>query len=183
MPAATQLFEERTARLRELSRSSRRPRTSWCGRSTGWTSASASCRSAAVEARATSAAVAGKLVDVGSDVSGVAVLAERVDVPDAKELLALSDRVRQTLGESAVVLGCAVEGRVHLVANVAPAVVERGVKAGDVVRAAAEVVGRRRWRARHYGSGRGTGPRKARRRARNRPRDDRARSLLRAGGD
>jgi alanyl-tRNA synthetase len=30
---------------------------------------------------------------------------------------------------------------VHLVANVAPAVVERGVKAGDVVRAAAEVAG------------------------------------------
>jgi alanyl-tRNA synthetase len=30
---------------------------------------------------------------------------------------------------------------VHLVANVAPAAVERGVKAGDVVRAAAEVAG------------------------------------------
>ena len=34
-----------------------------------------------------------------------------------------------------------VDGRVHLVANVAPAVVERGVKAGDVVRAAAQVAG------------------------------------------
>ena len=35
----------------------------------------------------------------------------------------------------------ATDGRVHLVANVAPAVVERGVKAGDVVRAAAQVAG------------------------------------------
>ena len=35
----------------------------------------------------------------------------------------------------------AVDGRVHLVVNVAPAVVERGVKAGEVVRAAAAVVG------------------------------------------
>jgi alanyl-tRNA synthetase len=40
-----------------------------------------------------------------------------------------------------VVLGAAVDGRVHLVATVAPSVAERGVKAGDVIRAAAEVVG------------------------------------------
>jgi alanyl-tRNA synthetase len=40
-----------------------------------------------------------------------------------------------------VVLGSAVDGRVHLVANVAPPVVERGVKAGEVVRAAAEAAG------------------------------------------
>ena len=53
----------------------------------------------------------------------------------------LSDAVRQKLGDAAVVLGCAVDGRVHLVANVAPAVVERGVRAGDVVRAAAQVAG------------------------------------------
>ena len=33
------------------------------------------------------------------------------------------------------------DGRVHLVANVAPEVVERGVKAGEVVRAAAQVAG------------------------------------------
>ena len=51
------------------------------------------------------------------------------------------DAVRQRLGDAAVVLGTAVDGRVHLVANFAPAVVERGVKAGDVVRAAAEVAG------------------------------------------
>ncbi len=38
-------------------------------------------------------------------------------------------------------LGTAADGRVHLVASVAPALVERGVKAGAVVKAAAEVVG------------------------------------------
>ena len=36
---------------------------------------------------------------------------------------------------------CAVDGRVHLVANFAPAAVERGLRAGDVVRAAAKVAG------------------------------------------
>jgi alanyl-tRNA synthetase len=69
------------------------------------------------------------------------VVVEAVSAPDAKALLALSDAVRQRLGEAVVMLGTAVDGRVDLVANVAPAVVERGVKAGDVVRAAAEVAG------------------------------------------
>jgi alanyl-tRNA synthetase len=64
-----------------------------------------------------------------------------VDELDPKALLELSDQVMQRLGESAVVLGTASGDRVHLVANVAPAAVERGVKAGDVVRVAAEVVG------------------------------------------
>ena len=49
--------------------------------------------------------------------------------------------MRQRSATAVVVLGTAVDGRVHLVANVAPAAVERGVKAGDVVRAAAEVAG------------------------------------------
>ena len=64
------------------------------------------------------------------------------EAPTPRRCSTLSDRVRQKLGDAAVVLGTAVDGRVHLVANVgAAAVVERGVKAGDVVRAAAEVVG------------------------------------------
>ena len=62
-------------------------------------------------------------------------------MPAAKALLELSDAVRQRLGDSAVVLGTAVDGRVHLVANVAPALVERGVKAGAVISAAAQVAG------------------------------------------
>ena len=68
-------------------------------------------------------------------------MVQAVEGLEAKELLDLSDAVRQKLGESAVVLGCALEGRVHLVANVAPEVVARGVKAGEVIRAAAQVAG------------------------------------------
>jgi alanyl-tRNA synthetase len=71
----------------------------------------------------------------------VKVVVDAVGAPDAKALLELSDAVRQKLGEAAVVLGTAVDGRVHLVANVAPGVAERGVKAGAVVRAAAQTVG------------------------------------------
>ncbi|MDQ3647912.1 MAG: DHHA1 domain-containing protein [Actinomycetota bacterium] len=84
---------------------------------------------------------AGELVNGAQEVGGVPVVVEAVEGADAKALLSLSDTVRQRLGESAVVLGTAGEGRVHLVANVAPAVVGRGVRAGEVVRAAAEMVG------------------------------------------
>jgi alanyl-tRNA synthetase len=85
--------------------------------------------------------LADQLVEGAGEVGGVRVVVQPVSAPDAKALLALSDAVRQRLGDAAVVLGTAVDGRVHLVANVAPAAVERGVKAGDVVRAAAEVAG------------------------------------------
>jgi alanyl-tRNA synthetase len=81
------------------------------------------------------------LVANADEVAGVRVVTEAVEVPDPKAMLELSDRVKQTLGDSAVVLGCTVDGRVHLVANVAPAAVERGVRAGEVVRAAAQAAG------------------------------------------
>ena len=81
------------------------------------------------------------LIDRAAEVAGVRVVTEPVEVNDAKALLELSDKVKGTLGRSAVVLGCAVDGRVHLVANVAPEAVERGLRAGEVVRVAAEAVG------------------------------------------
>ncbi|MBA2506328.1 MAG: alanine--tRNA ligase [Thermoleophilaceae bacterium] len=85
--------------------------------------------------------LAESLVAGAADVGGLKVVTEVVEGPDPKELLALADRVRQTLGDAAVVLGAAVEGKANLVATFAPAVVERGAKAGDVIRATAEMVG------------------------------------------
>jgi len=75
-------------------------------------------------------------------VDGAQVLTEVVDAADAKALMDIADRVKGKLGDSAaIVLGTAVEGRVHLVAAVTPALVQRGVKAGEVVKAAAQVAG------------------------------------------
>ncbi len=75
------------------------------------------------------------------EVAGVRVLTEIADAGEPKALLALSDQLRQKLGDSAIVLGAAADGRVHLVANFAPSVVERGLDAGDVIRVAAEIAG------------------------------------------
>ena len=62
-------------------------------------------------------------------------------MPDAKALLSVLDLLKGRLAEAAILLGTAADGRVHLVASVAPELVQRGVRAGEVVKAAAEVVG------------------------------------------
>ncbi len=93
------------------------------------------------------AAGGGTLPDIESlaagaeEIAGAAVLAAAVEAPDAKALLEVLDRVKGRLGDAAILLGTTADGRVHLVASVAPSLVERGVKAGVVVRAAAECVG------------------------------------------
>ncbi|HEX5851612.1 MAG TPA: alanine--tRNA ligase, partial [Solirubrobacteraceae bacterium] len=92
-------------------------------------------------------AVGGGGVDIDAlaaqaeDIDGANVLTASVEAPDAKALLDVVDRVKGRLGEAAILLGTAADGRVHLVASVAPELVQRGVKAGAVVKAAAETVG------------------------------------------
>jgi alanyl-tRNA synthetase len=75
------------------------------------------------------------------DVGGAKVLTSVVEGLDGKQLLDALDRVRNQLGDSAIVLGSAGDDRVALVAAVAPALVERGLKAGELVKLAAQVVG------------------------------------------
>jgi alanyl-tRNA synthetase len=72
---------------------------------------------------------------------GARVLAAAVDVPDGQALLDLADRLKGRLGDAAIVLGRAGEGRVDLVVSVAPALVTRGVRAGEIVKLAAARVG------------------------------------------
>jgi alanyl-tRNA synthetase len=72
---------------------------------------------------------------------GATVLAARVEVGDGKALLDVADRLKGKLSDAAIALGTVGEGRAHLLVSVAPALVSRGVRAGEVVKAAAEVVG------------------------------------------
>jgi alanyl-tRNA synthetase len=138
-PASAELFRERTQALRDIGALLKVPeheavraveRLSDRVKELSRKPAGGSDRGAADE-----------LVAGAAELNGARVVVEPVQAPDAKTLLELSDAVRQRLGDAAVVLGTAVDGRVHLVANVAPSLVERGVKAGDVVRAAAQVAG------------------------------------------
>ncbi|HXD67910.1 MAG TPA: alanine--tRNA ligase [Solirubrobacteraceae bacterium] len=69
------------------------------------------------------------------------ILTAAVEVADGQALLELADRLKGKLGDAAIVLGTAGEGRVDLVASVAPALVARGVRAGEIIKVAAAQVG------------------------------------------
>ncbi len=81
------------------------------------------------------------LASGAEQIEGATVLVTDVAVPDAKALLDVADRLKGKLPDAAIVLGAPNEDKVAFVAVVAPALVERGVKAGDVVRTAAQVAG------------------------------------------
>jgi alanyl-tRNA synthetase len=138
-PAGTELFENRTRQLREIAAVLRVPEPEVVRAVERLSKQAKELQKG--PAKGPDREQADKLVSGAEELGGARVVVQAVHAPGAKELLALSDAVRQRLGDAAVVLGAAADGRVHLVANFAESLVERGLKAGEVVRAAAEVAG------------------------------------------
>ncbi|MFL5907743.1 MAG: DHHA1 domain-containing protein, partial [Solirubrobacterales bacterium] len=77
----------------------------------------------------------------GHKVGGVTVFVGRGQGADQCALLDLADRIKSRAGEAAVVLGGSEDGRVALVASFSQGVVDRGLSAAEVIRAAAQVIG------------------------------------------
>jgi alanyl-tRNA synthetase len=76
------------------------------------------------------------------ELDGVRAVFELRDVTNPKQLPDLADRMKNQLGDPAVVvLGAGAEGRASLLVAATPGAVQRGVKAGDIVKIAAAVVG------------------------------------------
>ena len=82
-----------------------------------------------------------QLAAQAAELAGAKILTAAVTVADGDALLKLADRLKAKLGDAAIVLGSAGDGRVDLVASVAPSLVERGVKAGEIIKLAAAEVG------------------------------------------
>ncbi len=82
-----------------------------------------------------------ELLAAAEDLDGARVLLASTQAPDQKALLEVLDRVKGRLGDGVIVLAAPGEGRVSLVASVAPELVERGLKAGQLVKVAATEVG------------------------------------------
>ncbi len=76
----------------------------------------------------------GDLLASADDVNGIRVLATRVDVESRGDLRQLGDRLRDSLQSGVIVLGAVVDNQPALLAMVTPDVVERGVRAGDIIR-------------------------------------------------
>ncbi|MBF0357728.1 MAG: alanine--tRNA ligase [Magnetococcales bacterium] len=89
-------------------------------------------------------ALSGSLVDELAaeveQVSGIALLAKRLDGTDPKEVRDLVDRIKDKLGSVVVVLGVPQDGKVSLVAGVTKDLTSK-IKAGDLIRLAAPIVG------------------------------------------
>ena len=101
-----------------------------------------------LERSAARAASGNGAVDVDELAAGAARLRRRpacswrrCRCPDADALLQLVDRLKGKLGDAAIVLGSAGDGRVDLVASVAPSLVRAGLRAGEIVKVAAAEVG------------------------------------------
>ncbi len=74
-------------------------------------------------------------------VAGVNVVALKVDAPDVAMLREMSDWFRDKLGSGVVVLGTVVGGKPVIIATVTKDLTSRGLHAGKLVKAVAQVVG------------------------------------------
>jgi alanyl-tRNA synthetase len=74
-------------------------------------------------------------------VDGVQVVAARVEASEVETLREMTDWLRNRLGSAAIVLGAVINERPNFVAAITPDLVERGLKAGNLVKQVARVVG------------------------------------------
>ena len=98
-------------------------------------------RRALLKGAQTAKAVDDKVGEV-VELDGVRAAFELRDLSDPKALPDLADRMKNQLGDpGVVVLGAGGEGKASLLVAATPGAVERGVKAGDIIKVAAKVVG------------------------------------------
>jgi alanyl-tRNA synthetase len=140
-PAAIDWFRERAAELRQAGELLGSPQDPLAAARRAAKQLEELSRGAQEARRGWLADTAERLVKSGEEVNGMRIVAAEVPIADQKQLLELADRVRQSLGEAAVVLGGAADGRVGIVACFGPGVVKRGLSAAEVVREAAALVG------------------------------------------
>ena len=81
------------------------------------------------------------LLDQAREINGVKVLATRVDPADAKVYRTLADQLRDRLQSGVVAIGGEKDGKALILVAATKDVVARGIRAGDLVREMAKVVG------------------------------------------
>jgi alanyl-tRNA synthetase len=75
-------------------------------------------------------------------IAGVPVVSAQIDVHDPKLMVDIADRVKgQLAGDGVVVLAAASAERANIVVAVAPSIVARGVRAGEIVKSAGALIG------------------------------------------
>jgi alanyl-tRNA synthetase len=81
------------------------------------------------------------ILSQAQEVDGTSVLAVQVDAPGVETLREMCDWFREQMGSGVIVLGTVIGDRPSLVSAVTPDLVERGLHAGNLIRAVAQAVG------------------------------------------
>ncbi len=84
---------------------------------------------------------AGNLVSNVKEVNGVSVLAAKVPSMDMNNLRNMADDMKQKLPSAVIVLGCANEGKVNLIASVTKDLVDKGYHAGKLIKEVSSICG------------------------------------------
>jgi alanyl-tRNA synthetase len=87
------------------------------------------------------AAQSEELLQQAMEIAGLKVLPAKVEGLDAAALRTLGDRLREKLGSGVILLGSAFGDKALFLAMVTPDVVKQGIKAGDIVKIAAQAAG------------------------------------------
>jgi alanyl-tRNA synthetase len=93
-----------------------------------------------MESRMASSRVA-DLIDSAQEIEGVRVVAHAFSGVTVETLRGMVDELKNRMGSVVAVLGSDLNGKAVFVAGVTPDLVERGLKAGDIVREVAKVTG------------------------------------------
>ena len=141
-PAAIDWFRERVSELRQAGELLGSPQDPVTGARRAAEQLESLSKGAQEAEKGRLADVAKQLAESSVEVGGARLVTGEAPAgrPEAACSLSLTVCASQ-LGDAAVVLGGAEDGRVGLVACVAPALVERGLSAAEVVREAAALVG------------------------------------------
>ena len=73
--------------------------------------------------------------------NGIKVLSTKADAADINALRALSDSLKESLGDSVVILGAVIDGKVSLIASATDAAVKKGAMAGNIIKETAPIIG------------------------------------------
>jgi alanyl-tRNA synthetase len=140
-PAAIDWFRRRSDELDELGALLGAPRDPLAGARRAADRLAELERGAAEAGRREAGELAEELVAQAAEVDGLKIVAARHDGAGGKALLEVADRVKSKLGDGAVVLGGVDGEKVGLAASFAPAAIERGLRAGEILREVAPLVG------------------------------------------
>ncbi len=87
------------------------------------------------------AASAGDILNSAIEVNGIKVLTANIGESDMNSLRTLGDKLKDSLGDCAILLVSTVEGKVNLVSMATDAAVKKGAHAGNLIKEISSIVG------------------------------------------